>query len=1172
LYGAEFSVQIGENEIKRYETNEDGIIHVPTIDISEVGKDIIKIKETKAPEGYKEVTGTIEIEVSKVLNAGKYSVNSIATTSAGNASASLLNGKITVTVQNEKIVEEPEVTGNYNIQIIKRDKTTDSTLEGADFSVKIGNEKPKVYSTDEHGIISIPEIDIAYAGTQSIRIEEVNAPDGYLASDGILELTVKTEEIDGKYVATDFESKRTDVDAEAFLEDNTLIITIRNKRIKTDIPEDPSKLTGKYEVYIEKIDQNKELITNYVTRFNVNERLKSTQNGIVKIAEVGINSSTVNDIDRFEIKETKAPTGYTRFDGTIEVDVFKKLSKDEESYEINKTVLTVKDKDGKEITRGDNVQVLYDNGIPKVIIRVVNFEKADLSLRKYIAAVSSNETFEDEDYLKEDNSRVPDVDLEVLDSGISTTAKYNHPKSMVVVMKKDYILYNLRVYNEGNVNAYATKVIDYLPEGVEFVADSQINNIWTYDEETRKLTTNENYKPELLQSHTVGNDLTYQELQVVCRVSEDVAEDTNIVNIAEIAEIKNEIGMIVEDRDSTSQNLNLPDDRSKYAGGTDDDKTDNYIPGQEDDDDFERIYVKSIVGKYNLEIVKVDENGNTITNQVTKFTINDKAKETKNGLIQVNDVRIDKTNADTPDKYVIKETQAPKGYTKLDDIVEVEVTKKFSDDGKSYVVDNVNIKGNKATFEIIEEDDTTKVIVRIVNRQQVDLSLRKYISAVSEDLTFEDKEYLSREPIIDTKDLDEGITTTAKYTHTKTAVKVKKGNYVLYTIKVYNEGNVPAMASVVKDYLPEGLDFVEDSTINDIWNYDNKTRVLTTNEKYEAKVLKAHENGKKLEEQELQVVCKVSDNAKENVNIVNIAEISESKYEDKTIAEDRDSIPGNLQYPEDSSKYTGGKEDDEDYDRVFIEPEKKIEGKYQLILTKVDSNGKTISSLKSRFIINEEDKETVNGKIQVANVNITKDNLDEKDVYIIKEDKAPEGYLKFDGSIEVEIYKTLSDDESRYEVSQATMVVKDKDGDTYSGLDKKATISVVQSGSLSKIEIKVFNEKQKTPINPPGDDPTVPDNPEKPDDPKQDEPKKEDPKQDEPKKEEPKQDEPKQDEPKKEEPKQDEPKQDEPKQKANVPETGDMLPIIALSIIGLVILANIIYTIISKKKKKDKNK
>lgn len=1185
LEGAIFSVQIGSGITRRYTTDENGIIRIPTVEISEIGKDIIKIKEVSAPDGYKGVAGTIEVEASKVLVAGKYSVSSITTTSAGSASASLINGKITVTVQNEKIVEPPKPTGTYNLQIVKKDKTTDSILEGADFSIQFGNEKAKKYRTDEHGIIYIPDVEIKNLGTQKIKIEEVNAPDGYLASDGVLEMTLKAEEIGGKYVITSFDSERTEVDAEAFLEDDTLLVVIRNQRIKTEIPEDPNKLTGKYEVYIEKIDQNKELITDYVARFNVNERLKSTQNGRVKIADVNINSSTVGDIDTYTIKETKAPNGYTKFDGTIEVDVFKALSKDEESYEISKTILTVKDSEGNEINRGDNVQVYYENGIPKVVIRIVNFEKADLALRKYISAVSKDETFESEDYLTDDDSRIPEVDLEGLDAGTLKTAKYNHPKSVVLAMKKDYILYSLRVYNEGNVNAYPTKIVDYLPEGIDFVEDAEINKIWDFDEETRTLTTNKNYEPQLLFAHQVGEELNYQELQLVCRVSEDVKEDTNIVNIAEIAEAKNQIGMIVEDRDSTQNNVKLPEDRSKYAGGTDSDKTDEYVPGQEDDDDFERIFVKSIVGKYNLEIVKVDENGKTITNQVTKFTIVHKLgetadagapKETKNGLVQINDIRIDKTNADLPDIYEIEETQAPKGYTKLSDKVELEVSKKFSDDGKSYIVDEVTIKGEKAEFETVEENGTTKIIVRIANRQQVDLSLRKFISGVSEDSTFEDEELISRAPIIDTKDLDDGKTTTAKYTHTKTAVKLKKGNYVLYSIRVYNEGNVNAVASQIKDYLPEDLEFVKDNETNAIWDYNEETRVLTTNDKYEAKVLKAHESGKELAYQELQVVCRVKDNAKEGVNIVNISEIAESKYEDGTVAEDRDSVPGNLEYPKDPSKYTGGKEDDEDYDRVYIEPEKVITGKYELTLTKVDSNNRTISSLKSRFIINDKDAETVSGKIKIANININKDNVNQKDVYTIKEDKAPEGYTKFDGSIEVEIEKALSSDGDKYEVSQATLKIKDKDGEEYKGTDKIATISVTKTSTGSKIEIKFVNQKQNTPVNPPDDDPTTPDDPKQPDDPKKDdpteEPKKDDPKKEDPKKEDPKTEEPKKDEPKKEEPKTETPKEEEKKQTVTVPDTGDMLPIIAISVIGLVILANIIFTIVSKKKKKDEDK
>lgn len=56
---------------------------------------------------------------------------------------------------------------------------------------------------------------------------------------------------------------------------------------------------------------------------------------------------------------------------------------------------------------------------------------------------------------------------------------------------------------------------------------------------------------------------------------------------------------------------------------------------------------------------------------------------------------------------------------------------------------------------------------------------------------------------------------------------VNPGDYVLYTIRVYNAGEVDGYASLIKDLLPVGLEFVETtdqtSEYYGIWNIDKMT-------------------------------------------------------------------------------------------------------------------------------------------------------------------------------------------------------------------------------------------------------------------------------------------------------------------------------------------------------------
>lgn len=1138
LANSKFSIQIGNGEAKEYISNNDGIITIPETAITESGIDKIKITEIEAPEGYEKIEGTIELEVTKVEIDNKLTASQVKTISMQEkANVVFENQKIIVTIENEKI-EEPEIPeepSTYKLQVVKRDKTLNVNLEDADFKIKIGNNEPKIYTTDDNGIIEIPDIEINQPGIDKILIQEINPPYGYIADGGILELEITKQDVGGKYKITKLDSERSSVEVEdAYIdyENQTVVVKICNTKIPYEKPEE-EEIKGKYEVEIVKVDRNGEIIKQ-PANFNVNGKVYTTENGVTKIAEVDINKSNINQVDKYEIKETKSPDGYTKFDGTIEVEILKKLSDDEGSYKATNANIIVKDSAGNELHRGDNVRITTKNGVSTVTITIVNYEKVDLSLRKFIRAVSQNDTFEEGDYLE---SRQPQVDLEDLDNGESTTAKYNHSKDAVIVKKGNYILYTLRAYNEGNVDAIASKVVDYLPESLEFVESSEINKIWNYDNETRKLTTNENYEAKLLSAHENGKKLEYQDLQVVCKVSEEIEEDTNIVNIAEITEVKYDDGSLAEDRDSNPNNLEYPEDISKYNGGNDPNPEDDYVPGQEDDDDFERIYVKSIKGYYDLEIIKVDNKGNIIKESNAKFEINGEEKQTAAGSINIKDIEINKTNVQNADKYTIKELNAPNDYSKFDGTLEIEVSKKLSSDEEKYEVENVTLKVNgqeNKDIEVINEDGKTKIVVKVVNYPKVDLSLRKYITAVSKDMSFEEEEYYKdREPKVDLEKLDNGESTTAKYEHDKVPVIVEKGDYILYTIRVYNEGKINAIASEVTDYLPEGLEFVQDAKENNIWNFDKETRKLTTNEKYEAKLLDAHEEGKELSYQDLQVVCKVSEEIEEDTNILNIAEITEIKHEDGEPAEDRDSTPNNVE--PDKYKPNDG-EDDDDYETVLI---KSIKGEYNIKVVKVDENGKTISDLVTKFKINDEEKETKDGIIEMPKVEINKNNVDKKDEYIIKEEEAPEGYKKNENiTITLEVSKKLSEDGKSYVIDETNLVVSQKetkDEDNKKEQNKIASVTV-KDGT---VEVKVVNEKIKQP-----DEPKKPDEPKQPDNPAP---------------------QPQPQQPAPETPKtQDTPKKEIPR----TPATGDILPIVVLSIISLVLVLNIVQIVISKKKKK----
>ena len=259
----------------------------------------------------------------------------------------------------------------------------------------------------------------------------------------------------------------------------------------------------------------------------------------------------------------------------------------------------------------------------------------DLSLRKFITAVNDREI----------TNRVPEVDVSPLLSG-ETTANYNHTKNPVSVEVGDIVTYTIRVYNEGQVDGYVDEIVDHLPPYLEFIIDDELNAQYGWiidpsDETQRTLRTNilsrendiENIIPAF---NSNSNELSYKEVQIRCQVVNAAPTLTNITNIAEITKYSNDSNLI--DRDN-ARDVVLPSDED-LPGYKDEEINSGieYIPGQEDDDDFEKVILqkfdlalrKFITGVNEEEITNrepkvdtskygtTDENGNLITS----FTYN----------------------------------------------------------------------------------------------------------------------------------------------------------------------------------------------------------------------------------------------------------------------------------------------------------------------------------------------------------------------------------------------------------------------------------------------------------------------------------------------------------------------------------------------------------------------
>ena len=256
----------------------------------------------------------------------------------------------------------------------------------------------------------------------------------------------------------------------------------------------------------------------------------------------------------------------------------------------------------------------------------VVLQSFDLALRKFIIAVSNDETIDADEYLRNENgsyTRAPVVDTSKLNTedengNLITTATYNHTKEPVLVQRNNIVVYMLRVYNEGDINGYAAEIKDHLPPYLEYV-DGEFNEQygWEISEDGRTLTTR--YLENSIINKAELNEngeyvLSYQEVPVMCRVIESAPTNEKITNIADITEYQDDNKQETTDRDSQSDNVELPNDED--LPGYKDNETGEYIPGQQDDDDFEKVIVKEFdlaLRKWVTQAIVIENGKETIT-------------------------------------------------------------------------------------------------------------------------------------------------------------------------------------------------------------------------------------------------------------------------------------------------------------------------------------------------------------------------------------------------------------------------------------------------------------------------------------------------------------------------------------------------------------------------------
>lgn len=554
----------------------------------------------------------------------------------------------------------------------------------------------------------------------------------------------------------------------------------------------------------------------------------------------------------------------------------------------------------------DSTPDVWNEGEDDQDIEQIRLKDFDLALRKFVTKINS----------KEITDRIPQVDLSTL-KGNGTTATYNHSKKPLSAYVGDVVEYTIRVYNEGDSEGYATEITDYLPKQLEFIKDNQTNitNNWKmYDangNETQNVSDAVTIKSGKLKDEKIpafdGDTLSYKEVKVVCKVVATDNMPKKITNIAEISKCENSNRIEVkglasgDERDSNPNQVTVPTG-TELENYKDSEINKDYVPGQEDDDDFEKLLLeefdlslrKFITAVNDTQIKdrepKVDvtplkdgsgttakyehskepvlvSNGNIVEYTIRVYnegSVAGYAQEVKDDIPEGLEFLLEnETNTKYRwvmlDKDGMETTKVEDAQSIVTDYLSIEQEKTAGENLiKAFdptTMDTLDYKDVKVAFKVVEPATSDRIVINKaqiseecdedendvkdrdstpdewiegeddqdiekVKVQYFDLSLRKW---VTQSIVIEDGQEKVTETGHTAEDDPEAVA--------KVDLKKSKINNVIvkfrFKIRVKNEGTIAGYVKEIKDYIPDGLKFLEED--NPLWKkVDEKT--ITTDQ------------------------------------------------------------------------------------------------------------------------------------------------------------------------------------------------------------------------------------------------------------------------------------------------------------------------------------------------------
>ena len=565
LEGAEFKINSPNGEVTQT-TNASGEINIGPIAVTATGTDTITIEETKAPAGYEKIiTAPITVQVTKVFENNTYKMSdAVITNSQNGADISLSGNTITVTVENKakyfdlalrKYITQVNGENVANTRVPVIDTTSLTTGTTASYKHR---KDPVAVTTGDKVIYNLTIYNEGQKAGRATKIED-QLPTGLVFN---------------RVVSGNFE-------LDSYSETDNLLKLKRTSNTDNLDAYNGTTLdseTIQIECTVTAVPTYKEQILTNVAW--ISEEYDAESNVTITNEENADRDSvpgTHPDVNKDNMEDY---TGNNNKEDLTDEDYYYKGQEDDDDFEK---------------------------------LKLVYF---DLSLRKFITGRNDTTL----------TNREPQVDVTHLADGTSTTATYNHPKNPIDMQRGDIVIYTIRVYNEGSMDGYANEITDYLPEELEFLPDHEINQEyeWQVSSDGRHVTTDylskakETSSRQNLLKAFDGTTLDYKDVKIACKIKDTAEVGKKLTNLAEITESKDSDGNDVVDRDSETDNVEVPTDEV-LPNYKDDEIDKDYVPGQEDDDDFEKVKVVYFDLALRKFITAVDDT--EITNRIPQLSM-----------------------------------------------------------------------------------------------------------------------------------------------------------------------------------------------------------------------------------------------------------------------------------------------------------------------------------------------------------------------------------------------------------------------------------------------------------------------------------------------------------------------------------------------------------------------